>query len=61
MPLWRDPFDELIEELERALPESTQRIDNSRWFLGGRWWTLTDLQTMVRDALHGPPIEVERG
>ena len=43
--MWRDPLDELIEDLERALPTSSPGVDATM--------SLEDLQHYVSVALYG--------
>jgi hypothetical protein len=49
MALWRDPLDELIEELEKALPPApAPTLSDAQGLLG---MSLEEVQLMVADAM----------
>ena len=55
MPLWRDPLDELIADLERTLPSASQSVE-----IGWTSEMLVGCQLLVRATMRRTPEEVER-
>lgn len=50
MPLWRDPLDELIEDLERTLPAQDRSVESGLQ-------PLEDVQMAIHALLHGSELE----
>jgi hypothetical protein len=53
MALWRDPLDELTEDLEKALPPEPPRSETQAFYGFRPGLSFTELQFRVREIFYG--------